>query len=665
MTRIVKGIEPPANNGELHVRQDIDKWYADQVSSKGNRIQLTLFVEALARIQERPLEEELSYFRLAGIHAAPWCEWDGVKQPDRKAPDPDTMKGYCVHNNYTFPTWHRVYMMLYERVLFDAMHDWINYNVGEKHQPQWKREADAWRLPYWDFAREADRPVSTSSVANSDKAHDKLRLPILCMMPNVQILESPGKNTLKSRPNPMYKYVNSQLMGNLKDGYAIKKEDVRKVVNGKAVDPPEFSYPWDKCNATTKYGILEGFHEDIWADGGQNWLRANYALNEHPWYPLSPGTDAPVAVLQDLVYRLFQTGVENWGAFSSTHYKQENDTPHDDAKNAINLEYIHNNIHNWVGGTQFLRPPQQGINLWGSGHMSSVGVAAFDPIFYVYHNNIDRLTAMWQMLNWDLWFDDKHSKEVKNDDLLPFRKNQKGEFWKSGDVRNWRALGYDYPILKGLDCTKKGDRDKILKEIGNLYGAKTERLYDGLPLHDGYEDDFIITVVYDRYALGGAPYKINIFLEGAHNFRGPESEGFVASVYNFSGPLDESNCGNCERQNKDGVKCIAQVPATAPMRHRLEEIQKDPEKKDLQKRDVKKFLKENAPKPLYVALNGLGIPVEMGEKVQIQLHRSPRKFYLYPLEPNERDPLQYEFIKKGEEAKAALDDPAFPRLPSS
>lgn len=111
----------------------------------------------------------------------------------------------------------------------------------------------------------------------------------------------------------------------------------------------------------------------------------------------------------------------------------------------------------------------------------------------------------------------------------------------------------------------------------------------------------------ERYALGGAPYKINVFLEGAHNFRGPESEGFVASVYNFSGSLDESNCGNCERQSKDGVKCIAQVPATAPMRHRLEEIQKDPEKKVLQKRDVKKFLKENAPKPLYVALNGLGI----------------------------------------------------------
>lgn len=113
MTIVVKGIDTRDSNSRPYIRQDIDKWYADQIENKKrNRIQLTLFVEALALIQERPLENELSYFRLAAIHAAPWCEWNGVQQPS--VIDPNGLAGYCVHNNYTFPTWHRVYILLYE-----------------------------------------------------------------------------------------------------------------------------------------------------------------------------------------------------------------------------------------------------------------------------------------------------------------------------------------------------------------------------------------------------------------------------------------------------------------------------------------------------------------------------------------------------------------------
>lgn len=109
MTIIVKGIETRDGSGKPYLRKDIDTWYAEQV--KGNGIQLTLFVEALALIQKRPLDDMMSYFRLAAIHSAPWCEWDDVKQPPD---DPSKIPGYCVHNNYTFPTWHRVYIMLYE-----------------------------------------------------------------------------------------------------------------------------------------------------------------------------------------------------------------------------------------------------------------------------------------------------------------------------------------------------------------------------------------------------------------------------------------------------------------------------------------------------------------------------------------------------------------------
>ena len=48
------------------------------------------------------------------------------------------------------------------------------------------------------------------------------------------------------------------------------------------------------------------------------------------------------------------------------------------------IESIHGAVHVTVGGP--------------NGHMAYIGYAAFDPIFYLHHCNIDRLCAMWQAL---------------------------------------------------------------------------------------------------------------------------------------------------------------------------------------------------------------------------------------------------------------------------
>ena len=97
--------------------------------------------------------------------------------------------------------------------------------------------------------------------------------------------------------------------------------------------------------------------------------------------------------------------------------------------------------------------------------------------------------------------------------------------------------------------------------------------------------------------MNGAPYKINLFLDGTRNFGGPDSEGFIASIYNFSGSLESSACGNCQLQKKEGVKCIAQVPATVPMRRFMGRtataVQTTRETRD-------------DPKPIYLAMDSLG-----------------------------------------------------------
>lgn len=69
------------------------------------------------------------------------------------------------------------------------------------------------------------------------------------------------------------------------------------------------------------------------------------------------------------------------------------------------------------------------------------------------------------------------------------------------------------------------------------------------------------------YALNGEPYKINLFVgeKPKENFVGPGSKNFVASIYSFSAPLPadgDGGCGNCKQQQKEGVRSVAQVPAT-------------------------------------------------------------------------------------------------------
>ncbi|XP_025089796.1 hemocyanin G-type, units Oda to Odg-like [Pomacea canaliculata] len=51
----------------------------------------------------------------------------------------------------------------------------------------------------------------------------------------------------------------------------------------------------------------------------------------------------------------------------------------------IQFEIVHNSIHSWVGGR-------------GQYSLSSLDFAAFDPVFFLHHSNVDRIWAIWQEL---------------------------------------------------------------------------------------------------------------------------------------------------------------------------------------------------------------------------------------------------------------------------
>jgi hypothetical protein len=117
----------------------------------------------------------------------------------------------------------------------------------------------------------------------------------------------------------------------------------------------------------------------------------------------------------------------------------------------VPFHQLHNGLHGWFGG---------------GGHMGSVAVSPFDPMFYLHHCNCDRLWAMWQM--------DGHADEYplaggdpehhRNDPMYPWVGALGGystnyafppivmpDFSALGvitpaDVLDHRALGYSYDV---------------------------------------------------------------------------------------------------------------------------------------------------------------------------------------------------------------------------
>lgn len=103
------------------------------------------------------------------------------------------------------------------------MNEFIDKNVPDQWKTEWQNEAKQWRLPYWDFARFANK----TEVEVPEGAVGELRLPILLVKPNVEIRSvSKNKTTAETKTvaNPFYKYTAPKVMGKLDDPYKIQTE---------------------------------------------------------------------------------------------------------------------------------------------------------------------------------------------------------------------------------------------------------------------------------------------------------------------------------------------------------------------------------------------------------------------------------------------------------
>ncbi|KAF4956914.1 hypothetical protein FGADI_3517 [Fusarium gaditjirri] len=587
--------------------------------------QWTLMVLALNRFKALEVDEKLSYFQVAGIHAYPLQPWDGAAPPNKDPKDPNKLPpganrygGYCEHNTITFATWHRPYMLLFEQLVWTHMQDQIKaWKLDPTEAEEWENAAREWRLPYWDWAgKQYKQKYALPEIFRFDR--------VTTYPPDKPRGEPGVENPFYKFENPM-KYENGdpRPFGDMPEG----KTDWNipdHFVEGDEVEP-DITLPWSKCSATSRYGLRSQDGKN-WTglQGFNNFDEANLTLNkfQEGWYPpyekgderrdnfKGPGT------LTDAVNRLFSPKyTDSWDTFSST--KWWNESARNISTGYLSLEYIHNNVHNLTGGSNSKKKKENQTGGWGLGHMSDVPVSAFDPIFWLHHCNIDRLLAMWQCLNWDAWFNkapyqqnvDRVEDKKRDASLLPFHREKttkpENGYWTSDDVRDWAVLGYQYddliPKPGAIDPETKLLNEKQFKidlaeHIEDIYPSAQKywkAVYENKSKEENKDffgptntknetwNDYVINVIYDRYALNGSSYSIQFWLGGDGEnpdttFR--DEENLIGQVYSFAG-MDPSTevCSNCASQKDKKVLSRAQVLLTIPiisqaLDHRFEYI---------------------------------------------------------------------------------------------
>ncbi|KAF3916076.1 Tyrosinase [Orbilia brochopaga] len=137
------------------------------------------------------------------------------------------------------------------------------------------------------------------------------------------------------------------------------------------------------------------------------------------------------------------------------------------------LESVHDNIHNAIGG------PIGGP----LGHMADISMAAFDPIFWLHHTNIDRLFAIWQEINptgytfsgqsdFGTFTIPPETKEDLDTALTPF--HQTGStFWTSRAAARTQTFGYTYAETNDWNIPAQERANKAIAAVNRLYGQDT------------------------------------------------------------------------------------------------------------------------------------------------------------------------------------------------
>ncbi|EEU49020.1 uncharacterized protein NECHADRAFT_75769 [Fusarium vanettenii 77-13-4] len=422
--------------------------------------QWTLYVLALERFKNLPVDDKLSYFQVAGIHAYPQLTWDDG-EPSKKS------RFYCTHGELTFSTWHRIYMLLFEQLVWKHM----------------KAIIEEWKLDKADLYEE--RKVYPNPFYGFD---------------------NPENDEQTGDPLPFGKMPKGKEKYNISDRQKHDGEPVATKPASKEV------LPWSLTNSTGRWGIqIKPGKMYTGLDGVNNFMTANRFFGASVigrvaprWVIQNPGnlSDKLNRILTSR--RLTETEPDpnyTWGLFASKKWTKE----HRKRSNLFSsIEAIHDTVHGVTDGTEFET---------GVGHMSDVPVAVIELetlLGYRYDDLVPQPDAVKE----DGYLDEEHYKI---------------------DLKAYINSTYPGPALA----------------ISKIRGPGIETP-DGLSDRKGAPfPDYVINVVYDRFALGETSYSIKFWLGGPSNE--PQTneveENYIGQVLTFTGSFSNTGgCENCKRQ---------------------------------------------------------------------------------------------------------------------
>ncbi|TEY36383.1 hypothetical protein BOTCAL_0554g00040 [Botryotinia calthae] len=136
------------------------------------------------------------------------------------------------------------------------------------------------------------------------------------------------------------------------------------------------------------------------------------------------------------------------------------------------IEDVHNSVHSETGG---------------NGQMGDPDYAAFDPLFWLHHTNVDRQFAIWQALNPNSYAINKlsgdgtfsiqsGSQETSTTPLTPFNNATGKTYWTSDGVRSTATFNYAYPETQQWKYpTVQQYQTSVLAAVQTLYGATSNQ----------------------------------------------------------------------------------------------------------------------------------------------------------------------------------------------
>ncbi|KAL9102921.1 MAG: hypothetical protein Q9163_001981 [Psora crenata] len=214
--------------------------------------------------------------------------------------------------------------------------------------------------------------------------------------------------------------------------------------------------------------------------------------------------------LHDLTYQLI-ADQSDYAPFSNTGYSDGRGGQYN------SIENMHNAIHSLVGN---------------GGHMSIVPYAAFDPIFWLHHANVDRLIAIWQAIYPESYTtsqvnaqgtftDAPGAAEDVNTALTPFHSDNNSTLYTSTTARYTRTFGYTYPEVidwgvspAQLSANVRTNLNKLYNPTGSI--AIKKRAMDTsrtppYPFPNITDYQYFVNIRVDKSALN-ASFFVHFFL---------------------------------------------------------------------------------------------------------------------------------------------------------